>query len=139
MRAAVLLLLTWSPWAFAAAEGEAPRTLANGSLGWGSLVQVGAGLLLVVALIGLLAWLVRRLGRVQGGAAGSLRILGGLSLGARERVVLLQVGERQLLLGVAPGRVQTLHVLETPLPDAVAGGADFAGQLRAVLGRGGKA
>jgi flagellar protein FliO/FliZ len=72
--------------------------------------------LLVLALIAGIAWVLKRTGRFQMGAGGGLRILGGLSMGARERVVLLQVGETQLLVGVAPGRLQTLHVLEHPLP-----------------------
>ncbi len=39
-------------------------------------------------------------------------------MGPRERVVLVQVGKQQLLLGVAPGRIQTLHVLDEPVTDA---------------------
>ncbi len=81
----------------------------------GSLVQVTLGLLLVLAMIVGIAWLLRRYGRLQSAASGSLKIIGGLSIGPRERVVLLQVGDTQLLVGVAPGRVQTLHVLDEPL------------------------
>ena len=58
-------------------------------------------------------------------------------MGTRERVVLLQVGDKQLLVGVAPGSIKTLHVLETPLVDGnevVAGGSGFAKQLGAMLG-----
>ncbi|HKK13123.1 MAG TPA: flagellar biosynthetic protein FliO [Gammaproteobacteria bacterium] len=100
-----------------------------------SLVQLTLGLLAVLAAIVVVAWLMRRVGRFQSGAGGALRILGGLSMGARERVVLVQVGDKQLLLGVAPGRVQTLHVLDEPL----AGSQDreqtgrFAEKLRAAL------
>jgi len=95
-----------------------------------SLWQLTLGMLLVLALIAGIAWLLKRTGRFQIGAGGGLRILGGLSMGARERVVLLQVGETQLLVGVAPGRVQTLHVLEQPLPAAASqSGAGFAEQL----------
>ena len=71
-------------------------------------------------------------------AGGGLRILGGLSMGARERVVLLQVGDTQLLVGVAPGRVQTLHVLEQPLPAAASGlqnASGFADQLGRFLNK----
>ena len=81
----------------------------------GNLVQVTLGLLLVLAMIVGIAWLLRRYGRLQSAASGSLKIIGGLSIGPRERVVLLQVGDTQLLVGVAPGRVQTLHVLNEPL------------------------
>ncbi len=97
-----------------------------------SLWQLTLGMLMVLALIVGLAWVLKRTGRFQMAAGGGLRILGGLSMGARERVVLLQVGEIQLLVGVAPGRVQTLHVLEQPLPVAASGphsGSGFADQL----------
>ena len=53
--------------------------------------------------------------------AGFLKHGHHVSLGTRERAVLIRIGDRQLLLGVAPGNVRTLHVLET----AVSGG--FAG------------
>jgi flagellar protein FliO/FliZ len=68
-------------------------------------------LLCIVAL----AWLAKRVNRLQSSSDGSLQVLGGLSMGARERVVLVQVGSTQLLLGVAPGRINMLHQLEQPL------------------------
>lgn len=108
-----------------------------------SLVRLTVGLAVVVLAILALGWVLRRTGAgVSGGVAGQLRVLGGLSVGNRERVVLVQVGERQLLLGVAPGRVQTLHVLEENLApargDAASGGGeDFATRLRGLMGQGG--
>jgi flagellar protein FliO/FliZ len=99
---------------------------------------MGFGLFLVLGLILATAWLARRIGRFQGTSGGALRIVGGLSMGARERVVLIQVGDTQLLLGVAPGRIQTLHVL----PEAAAielpqqgAGASFAASLSTVLNK----
>ncbi len=83
----------------------------------GSVLQVFLGLVVVLVVIGAVAWLLRHVLRLQPTMSGQLRILGGLSMGARERVVLLKVGETQLLLGVAPGRVHTLHVLDRPLPE----------------------
>lgn len=83
--------------------------------GAGSVLQVFLGLGAVLALIGAAAWASRRFGRLPFGAGQGLRVLGGLSVGTRERVVLIEVGGTQLLVGVAPGRVQALHVLETPL------------------------
>lgn len=79
------------------------------------LVQVLAALAGVIALIVVAAWLMRRMGNLTGQRNDKLRVVAALSMGARERVVLMQVGEQQLLLGVAPGRVQTLHVLDQPL------------------------
>ncbi len=101
-----------------------------------SLVQVLLGLLLVLLVIAAAAWLLRRFGHLQAGAGGALRIVGGLSLGSRERAVLVQVGERQLLLGVAPGRVQMLYVLDKELPVAplaAAAGGRFAARLATAI------
>lgn len=79
------------------------------------LGQTFVSLLLVLAAIFALAWLLRRVQALRPGAAGALRVIGGISLGARERAVLVQVGEVQLLLAVAPGRVNLLHRLELPI------------------------
>ena len=76
------------------------------------MTQLAIGLFIVLICILALAWLARRFNRLQSTPDGSLRLLGGLSMGARERVVLIQVGTKQLLLGVAPGRINTLHVLD---------------------------
>jgi len=82
----------------------------------GYLIQFTLGLIAVLAAVMILAWIMRRMNRWQMSAGGSLRLLGGLSLGARERILLVQVGDIQLLLGVAPGYVRKLHVLTQPLP-----------------------
>lgn len=71
-----------------------------------------AGLVAVLAVILILAWLLRRFGNFSRLAPGSFCVLAAVSLGARERAVLLQAGGKQLVLGVAPGRVETLCVLE---------------------------
>ncbi|MCP1675596.1 flagellar protein FliO/FliZ [Natronocella acetinitrilica] len=93
-----------------------------------ALIRVSLGLVAVLAAIVALGWIVRRMGNVAGSAAGRMRVLGGVSVGNRERVVLLQVGDQQILLGVAPGRVQTLHVLDQPLE--VSGSDTGAGRGR---------
>jgi flagellar protein FliO/FliZ len=76
------------------------------------LVEWAMGLGLVILVILISAWILRRLNRFSFSQGNRLRILGGISVGTRERVILLQIGEKQLLLGVAPGRVETLHVLQ---------------------------
>ncbi len=84
--------------------GESPLTAVT-------LLQTVGGLALVLVLILGLAWLVRRTGHVPGAGKGLVRVLGGASLGPRERAVVVAVDGVRLLLGVAPGRVQMLHVL----------------------------
>ncbi|HHJ16485.1 MAG TPA: flagellar biosynthetic protein FliO [Gammaproteobacteria bacterium] len=120
-----------------AAAPAATGTSIQEPLAVNNLLQLTLGMLAVLALIMAIAWLLKRSGRFQMGAGGGLRILGGLSMGARERVVLLQVGETQLLVGVAPGRVQTLHVLDRPLEENEAvTGAGFPAQLASLLNKG---
>jgi flagellar protein FliO/FliZ len=77
-----------------------------------SLLKVTGGLLLVILAILGSAWAYRRFGNMTPIANDALRVIGGVSMGAKERVVLMQVGEEQILLGVSPGRIQRLHVLE---------------------------
>jgi len=81
----------------------------------GNLIQTTLGLLIVLLVIGVAAWAFKRFGNVHVGAQGRMKIIGGISLGTRERAVLLQVGEEQLVIAVSPGRIQTLHVLEKPV------------------------
>lgn len=105
----------------------APSALAAGG-------QMLVSLALVVALIGGLFVLLRRF-QVRGGSAGGIRTLAALSVGTRERVVLLEVAGRQLLVGVAPGRVQALLVLgedAAAVPASPPEGA-FAARLDAAL------
>lgn len=74
-------------------------------------------LILVVSLILGLGWLARRMpgvGRASG--SGALRVVGSLSLGPRDRVVVVDVGGTQLLLGVGQNGMTTLHTLAEPLP-----------------------
>ncbi len=79
------------------------------------LMQLVIGLFIVVLCILVLAWFAKKMNRFHSLTDSSLKVIGGLSMGSRERVVLLQVGEEQLLLGISPGKINTLHVLDTPL------------------------
>ncbi len=90
------------------------QALAAGTPTAGNLAQLVLGLILVLAVIVGGAWLLRRYGQLPAAGHGALRVLGGVSLGPRERAVLIQLGDKQLLVGVAPGRVQTLHVFDQP-------------------------
>lgn len=76
-----------------------------------SLPMIGA-LLLVVALILGLGKLVKRVQNTRIGQGPTLNIKGGIQVGGKERVVWIQAGDTHLLLGVSPGRVQTLHVFD---------------------------
>ena len=103
-------LLLWSlPMAATAADmpKQTARTVAAGDIAAWSM-----GLFVVLGIFFLCVWGVRKLGGLTLGGAEKMRVVGGVSLGMREKVILLQVGKKQLVLGVTPGRIDTLHVLE---------------------------
>ena len=76
-----------------------------------NMLNMVMGLVVVVALILGLAWVLKKYGRLPVNNQVEMKVLGGLSLGTREKAVLVQVEGKRLLLGVAPGRVNTLHVM----------------------------
>ncbi|MBE0438539.1 MAG: flagellar biosynthetic protein FliO [Gammaproteobacteria bacterium] len=100
-----------------------------------TLLETLFGLLLVLATIAVVAWLLRRTNRFTSSANGQLRIIAGLSLGPRERAMLLQVGEQQILVGVTAHQIQTLHVLESPLVanKAESNNPNFGERLQQIL------
>jgi len=108
----------------------------------GGLAQVTLSLILVLAAVFASAWVVRRMRNFGRPGAGAIQIVADVALGTKERAVLIQVGAQQLLVGVAPGRVNTLHVLAEPVrtDDAQRGGGadevrpDFKSILKRSLG-----
>ncbi|HEY4372978.1 MAG TPA: flagellar biosynthetic protein FliO [Burkholderiales bacterium] len=110
--------------ALAAASGLA-QAADPGSAG--SMLQVVPGLALVIGLVFACAWVAKRIGpgRLTGGGQ-AIKFVSSQSVGARERVVIVEVNNQWLVLGVAPGRVNTLSQMDKPASstsDAPAGGA----------------
>ncbi|SDV12427.1 flagellar biosynthetic protein FliO [Pseudomonas vancouverensis] len=104
----------------------------------GQLTQLVFGLLLVIGLIFLLAWLLRRV--QQAGPAGKgqvIDIIGSRALGPRDRLMLVQVGNEQILLGLSPGSITALHVLKEPVqvPTTDKATPEFAQRLLEMLGK----
>jgi flagellar protein FliO/FliZ len=97
------------------------------TLGAGAVLQTLLALAVVIALVFGCAWLARRLGLQPGSQRGGLvRTIGGASLGGKERVAVVEIGDRWLVLGAAPGNVRLL--CEMPAGSAAAGkGGSFGG------------
>lgn len=97
--------------------------------------QIVISLVLVLLIIFVSAWLLRRYGRFPGVAEGNLKVLGALSVGQRERILLLQVGNEQLLVGVTTSRITRLHQLEEPVEvkDNVPVSSQFSQRLQEAL------
>ena len=88
---------------FAADKMAAP------AFSWLSILNMLFGLAIVISLIYGLSWVLKKYSRLPGTNQVDMKILGGVSLGTRERAVLVQVEGHKILLGVAPGRVNLLH------------------------------
>ncbi len=81
----------------------------------GQIFQVIFALLLVLAIIVGAAWAMRRFSLVPGGANSQMRVVSGVMVGTRERVVIVEVRDTWLVLGVTSEQVNVLHSLEKPL------------------------
>ena len=92
------------------------------------LLQVAGSLLLVLGCLMGLLFVLKRMNGIPDTDRKALRILGSLKVGTREKVVLLEAGSSQLLLGVAAGSVRTLHVIDDAQSSAsAAAGVPAAG------------
>lgn len=76
-------------------------------------------LLAVLALIVGLGWLLKRMPGSGFRPAEGLKLVASLNVGAKERVVVVEVNGQQLLLGVTGGGISALHTLPEPLPPLV--------------------
>lgn len=96
------------------------------------------GLILVLALLLGTLWLLKRISQPRGAAAGLMRVVAGVAVGTRERVVILELGNSWLVLGVAPGQVTTLAEIprqEVPASAATPAAKDFPAWLKQIIER----
>lgn len=84
------------------------------SSAFGAFFQALLGLGVVAAMLYGFFWLLRRYGPTQTGAQGVVKVVGGVMLGPRERLVVVEVEDTWVLVGVASGNVRTLHTLAKP-------------------------
>ena len=105
--------------------------------GVGGLGQVTLALLIVLAAVFAVAWFVRRMRGFGNRVGNAIDVIADIPLGQKERAVLLRVGQTQILVGVAPGQVNTLHVLAEPidLTKPVAGPIDSRPSFKALMMR----
>ncbi|MFK8077139.1 MAG: flagellar biosynthetic protein FliO [Granulosicoccus sp.] len=131
---AAFLLLTGAlaPWASVQAQQSGAPIVSP----LATLSKLAIALIIVLIVFWLFAKFMKQMQGGQGVSHDSLKVVGTLSLGQRERVVVVQAGKEQLILGVTSSAINTLHVLETPIsaPDSADLG-DFKEKLSAALKR----
>lgn len=121
-------------WALPANAADTPAYTS----GWGSLLQGLLGLLIVLGLLYAFLMLLRRFSGPNQGMRGVVRVVGGVMLSPRERLVMVEVRDTWLLLGVSSGQVNLIHSMpkppaeELPSPSAP---SHFAEKFAAIMRR----
>ncbi|MBB5392921.1 MULTISPECIES: flagellar biosynthetic protein FliO [unclassified Herbaspirillum] len=101
------LNLAWADNASASAPAGSPLSSSGGSV-----LTMLLGLTAVLALMAGIAWLFKRFGLAQNQAGNAAaKVIGGVSVGTRERVMVIEVGDQWIVVGVAPGRVNALATM----------------------------
>lgn len=97
-------------------EGAAPPPPVFDPLSSTYLFKMMLSLFVVLLLMFVVVWFLKRTGRFEGGSGGSpLHVLAQMSVGTRERVLLIAVGDRQMMLGVSHGQIESLGWVDPPI------------------------
>lgn len=91
-----------------AAEATAPVT---GSVSVAQIINLLAGLLLVLLTFFAVVYLLKRLAGLNGMNRGHMKIVDAMHLGTKERLLIVKVVDKHILLGVSPRGIHALHVL----------------------------
>jgi len=102
------------------------------------LFKVLGGLVVVLVVMAGSAWLLKRVGLSKVAGNQAIKVVGGVSVGGRERVLVLEVGDQWVIVGVAPGRVNAITTLPRqdharPVTDSIAASTNFASWLKQTL------
>ena len=120
--------------ALAFAGNAQAQTAAEAVVGPREIMNTGASLVVIVAAIVAFGWLYSRMQTVRSRNGGVIHVLASQALGAKERVMLVDVAGRQLVIGVTATQIRTLHVLDQPLPEASQPeSSGFAERLRSIV------
>jgi len=105
-----------------------------------AFVKMFVGLMATIGLIVLLGWLSRKTKLVQSFSSGyQIKNLATLSITNREKLCLVEVGDKQILVGVAPGQISNIHVFDEAIEKqekqpAHGNSQIFANQFKKALG-----
>ena len=101
------------------------------------LVKIILGLTFILVLIFVLAWLMKKMQLTPHSGQQMIKVLSAVSVGTRDRIALVEVGDDQILVGLTPGRIQKLHTLSSPisLPDGPQHQNGFSGKFNSLMKR----
>ena len=105
-----------------AANASAAQPQSSAVASASNFFQVLMGLVIVLGLMAAIAWTLKRLNLAKIAGNAPVKVVGGVSVGNRERVMVVEVADQWIVVGVAPGQVNALSTLPRPenLPAATA-------------------
>lgn len=122
--------------AIAAVAEEVGAPTLPAPVGSGDLLNVTVSLFVVIAAIMLCGWLYKRSQGLRGPGGDVFSIVASQPLGPKERIVVIQVADKQLVLGMTATQVSTLHVFDEPVvqrKDELRNGQNFGDRFKASL------
>ena len=135
-RVAAALIGLALPLVARAAQDSAKPASMQPPVGAADVLGFGASLAIVIAAVLVVGWLYARGHGIRRGDSSVINILAAQPLGSKERIVLVEVGGKQIVLGMTAAQVRTLHVFDEPVVEtspSAASGFAFADRLRAAL------
>jgi flagellar protein FliO/FliZ len=103
----------------------------------GSLFTVLLGLILVLGLVAAAAWMLKRFGAARTVGAAHVKVVGGTSIGTRERILVVEVADQWIVVGVTPTQINTLTTMPRqelpPMPEAALATHPFAVWLKQTI------
>lgn len=138
-RPAGVVLIALAPLLALAEEAPATEEVSRAPDTLVTMLSLGGGLLAVIAIIYGCAWIIRRMNGMNGMTGmnnQAMKVVSVMALGARERIALIEVGGKQILVGVTPSAIRTLHVFEEPVVTPGQGSSsEFARRLQGMIGK----
>ncbi len=102
-----------------------PLTGSAGAVSMTAYVKVILGLAFVLGLFLLSTFLFKRFGNGPMLAKGELKVIDGLHISNKERLVLVELKGRQILLAITPGQITKLDTLYNDIDTSVSASPDY--------------
>ena len=133
----ILAALLMAPLAAFAQEETQSLDGITSPVGLSDVLGLITSLILVIAAILVVGWLYARMRGMNVRSGNVINILAAQAVGAKEKIVIVQIGDKQIAVGVTPSSLQALHVFDKPVVDAsdIAVVTPFADKLRGALAR----
>ncbi len=123
-----------------AQEGAPVRAPATPVIDASEIASLGVSLVIVIAAILVVGWMYSRMRAGGGKGADVIDVIASRPLGPKERLMIIQIADQQLLVGMTASQLQTLHIFEAPVVNRSPRGGEtgFASRLRSAISELGK-